>query len=140
TNGHDGEDKDKNGIDEQTETKDQKSDDKEKENDGESSVAENGGQNKENEPSMEAKNLNPILQRASNHLEDLLIDMKSDCARIPQTVQRIPSIANRLQLAPRTVPSNSAGQHHSQHHQPQHTTMLASNSLLSSNHHHHQRI
>ncbi|XP_027201651.2 chromodomain-helicase-DNA-binding protein 4-like isoform X2 [Dermatophagoides pteronyssinus] len=126
SNGHD--DKDKNGVDEQTETKDQKSDEKEKDSE---STSENVDQNKENEPS---KNLNPILQRASNHLEDLLIDMKSDCARIPQTVQRIPSIANRLQLAPRTVPSNSSGQHHS-HHQPQHTTMLASNSLLSSNHH-----
>lgn len=59
------------------------------------------GDDKENEAEMI---LNPNIQRAANQLEDLLIDMKSDCARIPQTVQRIPSIANRLQIGtPRGV-------------------------------------
>lgn len=59
------------------------------------------GDDKENEAELI---LNPNIQRAANQLEDLLIDMKSDCARIPQTVQRIPSIANRLQIGtPRGV-------------------------------------
>ena len=57
------------------------------------------GEDKENE--CDDLIINPSLQKASNYLEDLLIDMKSDCARIPQTVQRIPSIANRLQIGPR---------------------------------------
>lgn len=68
---------------------------------------ENGEAKKENGDIEDKENddliINPNIQRAANQLEDLLIDMKSDCARIPQTVQRIPSIANRLQIGPRNV-------------------------------------
>lgn len=77
--------------------------------------------NSENKENEEEKILNPKLQRASNQLEELLNDMKSDCARIPQTVQRIPSIANRLQLGPRNIPNQM------------NINMQSSHSLLSSN-------
>ncbi|KAI7684861.1 hypothetical protein SSS_03217 [Sarcoptes scabiei] len=86
-------------------------------------LAEKNDENKENEEEKEEKLiLNPSIQRASNQIEDLLIDMKSDCARIPQTVQRIPTIANRLQLGPRALPNNSMLMHGG-----------GSNSLLQSN-------
>ena len=84
--------------------KDSKEVDVEQANNSEDNKKENGDiENKENDELM----LNPNIQRASNQLEDLLIDMKSDCARIPQTVQRIPSIANRLQIGtPRNPNAN----------------------------------
>lgn len=79
-----------NGNDE--EDKDDESEDSEKDEIAEADDKEN----------VEAKLvLNPVIQRGANQMEDLLVDMKSDCARIPQTVQRIPSIANRLQLVNR---------------------------------------
>ncbi|XP_054157969.1 chromodomain-helicase-DNA-binding protein 4-like [Oppia nitens] len=49
----------------------------------------------------ENKPLNASLHRCVNNLEDLMTDMKSDCGRIPQTVQRIPPIAQRLQTSQR---------------------------------------
>lgn len=79
-------------------------------------VGEEDKENNEDEEVTPEENmiLNPMIQRAANQLEDLLIDMKSDCARIPQTVQRIPSIANRLQLN-----TNDQQGHHS-HIRPAH--------------------
>lgn len=73
----------------------EKAEEKDKEDEGD----------KENEELI----LNPMVQKAANQLEDLLIDMKSDCARIPATVQRIPSIATRLQLIQRNLQQASGG-------------------------------
>lgn len=67
----------------------EKTADQDKEDDGD----------KENEELI----LNPMVQKAANQLEDLIIDMKSDCARIPQTLQRVPSFASRLQLIQRNL-------------------------------------
>ncbi len=54
---------------------------------------------KEEETNDENKPINPTVQKCINHYEELLTDMKSDCGRIPQTVQRIPPIAQRLQIS-----------------------------------------
>lgn len=54
---------------------------------------------KEEQTNDENKPMNPSIQKSINYFEDLLSDMKSDCGRIPQTVQRIPPIAQRLQLS-----------------------------------------
>ena len=43
--------------------------------------------------------LDSRIQRVVNQVENLLTDMKSDCGRIPHTLQRIPPIAQRLQLS-----------------------------------------
>lgn len=51
------------------------------------------------ETNDENKPINPTVQKCINHYEELLTDMKSDCGRIPQTVQRIPPIAQRLQIS-----------------------------------------
>src|SRR5699024_6950233 len=77
-------------------------DDGKKENGNAKEKEANGDMNSEDKENDTEQVLNPSIQRVANQLEDLLIDMKSDCARIPQTVQRIPSIANRLQIGPRS--------------------------------------
>lgn len=51
------------------------------------------------ETNDENKPLNATIHRCINQYEELLTDMKSDCGRIPQTVQRIPPIAQRLQIS-----------------------------------------
>ncbi|CAG2163515.1 unnamed protein product, partial [Oppiella nova] len=56
----------------------------------------------EKETNDENKPLNATLHRCVNHYEELMTDMKSDCGRIPQTVQRIPPIAQRLQISQRS--------------------------------------
>ena len=51
------------------------------------------------ETNDENKPLNATIHRCINQYEELMTDMKSDCGRIPQTVQRIPPIAQRLQIS-----------------------------------------
>jgi hypothetical protein len=69
------------------------SDDKEKDEEEEEEEA------KEEETNDEKKPINPSVQKCINHYEELLTDMKSDFGRIPQTVQRIPPITQRLHIS-----------------------------------------
>ena len=43
-----------------------------------------------------------------NQLEELLSDMKSDVARLPATLSRIPPVAARLQMSERSILSRLA--------------------------------
>jgi len=89
----------------------------------EKKVEENGvsnemkGEEEEHVKNDENKPLNLTVHRAVNHIESLMTDMKSDCGRIPQTVQRIPPIAQRLQLSQRGFNTQANQQHkpHSNH-------------------------
>jgi chromodomain-helicase-DNA-binding protein 4 len=49
-----------------------------------------------------------VLHKVLNQLEELLSDMKSDVARLPATLARIPPVAQRLQLSERSILSRLA--------------------------------
>lgn len=49
-----------------------------------------------------------MLHKVLNQLEELLSDMKSDVARLPATLARIPPVASRLQLSERSILSRLA--------------------------------
>ena len=74
---------------------------------------EEGSDSKEEEANDENKPLNATLHRCINQYEELMTDMKSDCGRIPQTVQRIPPIAQRLQISQKSY--NAMSQQKRQH-------------------------
>ncbi|XP_070491390.1 LOW QUALITY PROTEIN: chromodomain-helicase-DNA-binding protein Mi-2 homolog [Chironomus tepperi] len=54
------------------------------------------------------KPANAVLHKVLNQLEELLSDMKSDVARLPATLARIPPVASRLQLSERSILSRLA--------------------------------
>lgn len=54
------------------------------------------------------KPANAVLHKVLNQLEELLSDMKSDVARLPATLARIPPVAQRLQLSERSILSRLA--------------------------------
>ena len=70
---------------------------------------------KEEEANDENRPLNATLHRCINQYEELMTDMKSDCGRIPQTVQRIPPIAQRLQISQKSL--NQMGHQKQRHFQ-----------------------
>jgi hypothetical protein len=49
-----------------------------------------------------------VLHKVLNQLEELLSDMKSDVARLPAVLARIPPVAQRLQLSERSILSRLA--------------------------------
>ncbi|XP_072175310.1 chromodomain-helicase-DNA-binding protein 4-like isoform X2 [Diadema setosum] len=56
------------------------------------------------------KPANAVLHKVLNQLEELLSDMKSDVARLPATLSRIPPVAARLQMSERSILSRLATQ------------------------------
>ncbi|XP_070562035.1 chromodomain-helicase-DNA-binding protein 4-like isoform X2 [Ptychodera flava] len=60
------------------------------------------------------KPANAVLQKVLNQLEELLSDMKSDVARLPATLSRIPPVAARLQMSERSILSRLAANRDSQ--------------------------
>ncbi|XP_071841131.1 chromodomain-helicase-DNA-binding protein 5-like isoform X4 [Apostichopus japonicus] len=54
------------------------------------------------------KPANAVLHKVLNQLEELLTDMKSDVARLPATLSRIPPVAARLQMSERSILSRLA--------------------------------
>ena len=54
------------------------------------------------------KPANAVRHKVLNQLEELLSDMKSDVARLPATLARIPPVAQRLQLSERSILSRLA--------------------------------
>ncbi|XP_072036512.1 chromodomain-helicase-DNA-binding protein 5-like isoform X3 [Amphiura filiformis] len=54
------------------------------------------------------KPANAVLHKVLNQLEELLSDMKSDVARLPATLSRIPPVAARLQMSERSILSRLA--------------------------------
>ncbi|XP_033108738.1 chromodomain-helicase-DNA-binding protein 5-like isoform X2 [Anneissia japonica] len=54
------------------------------------------------------KPANAVLHKVLNQLEELLSDMKSDVARLPATLSRIPPVAARLQMTERSILSRLA--------------------------------
>ena len=61
-----------------------------------------------NELFIHSKPANAVLHKVLNQLEELLSDMKSDVARLPATLARIPPVAQRLQLSERSILSRLA--------------------------------
>ncbi|XP_038047464.1 chromodomain-helicase-DNA-binding protein 4-like isoform X2 [Patiria miniata] len=54
------------------------------------------------------KPANAVLHKVLNQLEELLSDMKSDVARLPATLSRIPPVVARLQMSERSILSRLA--------------------------------
>lgn len=56
------------------------------------------------------KHVNSVLHKVLNQLDNLLNDMKTDVARIPTNLARIPPVSQRLLLSERSILSRLAGQ------------------------------
>ncbi|XP_022104217.1 chromodomain-helicase-DNA-binding protein 5-like isoform X2 [Acanthaster planci] len=72
------------------------------------------------------KPANAVLHKVLNQLEELLSDMKSDVARLPATLSRIPPVVARLQMSERSILSRLANRdgHNAQGH-PAQTQQIA---------------